>query len=246
MRPFAFLVGSCVLSAGAFAFHGFPAGNERDPGMRVPPPPVNSVVAGVLYRVGLSAETLASCGVTGPQVSGMIGAALALYDPVTLRSRSEAHALAAAEESRLAGIARSGLASPDDLAALATARTTLVQAKAALTSYLDAMRVAACAGVASAQGTQIQTSHANRAWDLAAPYLVKDRSQESWVALREALDTKRISEVHGYPFPSSSQSILASIEAEPEIALARSNLDANLFDVQTAWNLAADADSQPR
>lgn len=237
MRSFAVgLFALTVVFAGALAFAiGGGGGGPVDP----PPPPVNTAAAGVLYRVGLSAETLAASGVTAPQVSGLIAAALARYDPAALKSRDEARAHAAAEESRLSARARAGLASPEDLAALTAARASLAQAEAALTSYLDAMRTAACASLSPQQSTLIQASHANRSWDLPPQYLLKSRSEVSWVALREALDTKRISEKYGYEFPSSSQATLAAVDAESEIAAARTNLDANIFEVQTAWNLAA-------
>jgi hypothetical protein len=213
-------------------------GGGTDP---VAPPlqPVNSAAAGVLYRAGLSAETLTASGVTALQVGGMIAAALAQYDPLVLRSRDEARAHAAAEESRLSARARAGLATAEELAALTTARATLAEAEAALTAYIDAIRTAASASATPEQTALIRASHANRSWDLPAQYLVKARSQEGWVALREALDTKRISEVYGYEFPTSSRSSLAAVDAEPEIASAKSNLDANLFEVQTAWNVAA-------
>lgn len=237
MRPFAIGLSVLLASAGALAF-AIESGGGTDP-IDPPPPPVNSAAAGVLYRMGLSAETLAASGVTGPQVSGLIAAALALHDPAVLRSRDQAHAQARAEESRLSALARSGLARPADLDALATARAALSQAEAALTAYLDAMRTAACATVTAQQSSLIQASRANRSWDLPPQYLVKARSEASWVALREALDTKRISQVYGYEFPDSAQSALAAVDSESEIALAKSNLDANIAAVQTAWNTAA-------
>jgi len=237
MRALAIGLSIVLVSAGALAFAvGSGSGtNSTEP----PPPPVNSISAGALYRVGLSAETLASSGVVSPQVGPMITAALALYDPAVLRSRDEAHAHAAAEESRLSARARAGLATPEELAALVTAREALAQAEADLTSYLDAMRTEACASVSPQQGALIQASFVNRAWDLPPQYLVKARAQEGWVTLREVLDTKWLSAKYGYEFPPSSQEVLAAVDAEPEIAMAKANLDANLFDVQTAWNAVA-------
>src|SRR5262249_42233026 len=132
-----------------------------------------------------------------------------------------------------------GLASAEDLTSLVAARAALAQSEASLTSYLDAMRTAACSIVSSHQSSLIQASPTNRSLDLPPQYLVADRPQGNWVALREALDTKRISERYGYDFPDSSRNTLAAIDAEPEVATAKTNLDANLFDVQTAWNLAA-------
>lgn len=211
-------------------------GGGADP----PPPPVNTEFAGVLIRVGLSADTLAAAGVTSTQVSGLASAVRTQHNPVTLRGLDGAHTQAKATRDRLSRLVRSGLGTPADVSALAQAETDFTNAQNARQGYLDGLRAAGLATLASAQAAIVQTSTANRSWELPPQYLVKSRSQANWVALREALATKRISEQDaGEGFPLSAQTYLAAVDLEPEIAAAKVLLDTNIASVQTAWNAAA-------
>src|SRR6185503_5121568 len=86
---------------------------------------------------------------------------------------------------------------------------------------------------------RIQTNGA--AWHVPTQYLVKDRTEAQWVALRDLLAAKQIHERdETAAYPEASSSALAAIDAENEVATAKVNLDAGMVSVQTAWNAAAD------
>ena len=212
----------------------------KDSGSDPPPPPVNSVFAGVLLRVGLSADALAASGVSAQQASALVAALQAQYDPATLASRDQAFVEAKQSRDRLARKVRSGLGGEADVTALARAETALTSATSARDGYLGTLRAAALGTVSPTVSAALQRIRANSGWGLPTQYLVKDRTEADWVALRDALATKRISEQDDEEeFAASAQSRLAAVDAEAEIAAAKVALDTNIAAVQTAWNSAA-------
>ena len=103
---------------------------------------------------------------------------------------------------------------------------------------MDGLRAAGLAALDPDVRQTVETIHGNNSWRFPTQYLVKDRSQEDWVALRDALAAKRISENYDEPFAQSAQDHLAGVDAEAEIATAKVNLDTYMAAVQTAWNAA--------
>lgn len=204
-----------------------------------PPPQVNSQLAGVLLRTGLSAETLCAAGITSVQVPALIGAFEGQYNAVTLAGLDQAYVQAKGTRDELVRKVRSGLGTSSDVTALAQAETDFTSAKNAREGYVNGLRGTALATVSAAQAAIVQTIQANNSWGFPAQYLVKNRSEANWVALRDALDTKRIASQYGEPYPLEAQTFLAGVDAEPEIAAAKVLLDTNLASVQTAWNSAA-------
>ncbi len=237
MRAFAAVFSLVLVSAGALAF-GFAGGGGADP--LEPPPPVSTEFAGVLLRVGLGADTLAAAGISGEQVTALVAAVHQGYSAETLASRDQAFIAAKQTHDRLRRTVTSGKGSPQDVAALRTAETTLASATAQRESYLTGLRTAGLATVSQGQRTLVTRIQANGSWRFPTPYLVKDRTEAQWVELRDLLAAR---EIHAreatIPFPAEAQSRLAAIDAESEIATAKVSLDGGMAAVQTAWNSAA-------
>ena len=208
--------------------------NEPDP----PPPPANTEMASVMMRAGLDAPALAAAGLTANEVTTLVAAAVAQFNtnPSTLAGLDLAYAQARTSVDSLRRLVRSGQGSAEDVTALATAKQTLLSATNARTSYLDGLRSTGLAGVSASASATVDRILANGIWDLPTQYLVKDRTQAQWVDLREALSVEAIAAKYGEPFPQVTQSYLAGVNAESEIATAKVNLDTNLAAVQTAWN----------
>jgi hypothetical protein len=102
------------------------------------------------------------------------------------------------------------------------------------------MRGAALATVSPEQAASVRRAIANGTWGFSAQYLVKDRTEREWVALRDALATQRISEQDEEEvFADSARQALAAVDAEAEIAIAKTNLDTRIAEVEIAWDLAA-------
>jgi hypothetical protein len=227
-----------LLTASALALRGAIGGGGDAP--LDPPPPVNTEFAGVLLRSGLGADTLAAAGVTSEQVAGLAGAVRTGYSAATLQSRDEAFIAAKQDHDRLRRLVQSGKGTAQDLVALRAAEVTLASATAARDTYLATLRSAGLATLSAGQAALITRIDANRSWSLPTQYLVKDRSEADWVALRAALAAKRISEQDPEEeCAQSARDALAAADAVSEVATAKVNLDTHLAGVQTAWNLAA-------
>ena len=94
--------------------------------------------------------------------------------------------------------------------------------------------------MSSNAATLVANVNTNRAWFQPTQYLVKNRTQEEWVLVRDLVAAKRIAET--YPdaeFPAEGQSALAALDAETEVATAKVSLDTRMAAIQTAWNTAA-------
>ena len=240
MRAVPIVLSLVLASAGALAFAFGGGGGGTDP-VDPPPPPVNTAFAGVLVRVGLGADVLAASGIIQGQVSSLVAALEGQYNPATLASLDDAFIQAKQDHDRLRRKVTSGLGTQQDVAALRSAETALGNATSARDSRLAALRDAALATVAADKATLVRRIQTNRAaWSLPVQYSVKDRTEAQWVALRDAVDMKRASERDAEELLAEEhQSLLASVDAESEIAAAKVALDTNLASVQTAWNIAA-------
>jgi hypothetical protein len=157
-----------------------------------------------------------------------------------LQGRDEAYISARQTHDRLQRVVQSGKGTSADVAALRTAETALTSATNGRENYLADLRRLALATVSPEQAALVTRIQTSRAWGLPTQYLVKDRSEAEWVALRSALATKRISEQdEEEEFAQSARDALAAADAASEVATAKVNLDAGLAAVQTAWNTAA-------
>jgi hypothetical protein len=228
-----------LCTASAFALKGAMGGGGGDAPLD-PPPPVNTVFAGVLLRIGLPADTIACAGIGSAQVSSMIGAAQALYSQAQLATLDQNFVDAKSTRDRLVRKVRSGLATEAEKASLAQAEANFATADATRKSYLDGLQNAALATVSADQAAAVRRIIANRSWGLPTEFCCKDRSEASWVELRSALSTERIAAADPEEtFPESAQTYLSQVRGETEISSAKVTLDTNLGAVQTAWNAAA-------
>jgi len=237
MRAFVAVFSVALVSAGALAF-ALGGGGGTDP--LDPPPPVNTEFAGILLRAGLGAETLAAAGISGEQVPGIVAAVRNALDPATLRARDETYISARQNHDRLLRLVQSGKGTPEDVAARSTASATLTAATNARDGYLTSARLAGLATVTSEQTARVAKIIANQKWSLPTQYLVKDHTEAEWVALRDALSAKRISEQdEDEPLAQSAADYLAAADAVSEVATAKVSLESAIAAVQTAWNAAA-------
>ncbi len=240
MRTFSALLSVLLVSAGAAAFAiGAGEGGGSDPA-DPPPPPANTESAGVLLRLGLGADALAAAGITAQQVPALVAAVEGGYSAPAMQNRDDAYISARQTHDRLRRLVQSGKGTEADVRALRAAETALTNATNARQNYLADLRRAALATVSAGQAALVERVQANRTWGLSAQYLVKDRPEAEWVALRAALATKRISEEDPQEeFSQSARDDLAVADAVSEVATAKVNLDSNIAAVQTAWNAAA-------
>jgi len=241
MRAFATAVSLVVVSLGAvaFAFGGGGGGGGTEP--EPPPPPVNSEFAGVLLRAGLGADALAAAGVTGEEIAALVASVESAYSAPTLASLDEAFMAAKRAHDTLRRKVQSGKGSAQEVRDLRAAEVSLAQATASRDDYLTNLRAMARGRLTAEKAAQLERVHANQGWHLPVRYLVKDRAEADWVALRDALAAKEIAERDPEePFADSAQAVLARIDAEAEVAAAKVAHETRIAAVQTAWNTAAE------
>jgi hypothetical protein len=228
-----------ALSLGLFARTAWPDTEDNDGAVEPPPPPANTAIAGMMMRVGLGADSLCGAGVRASDVGSIMAAARTQHDlnPI-LDSLDLSFAQAKTDTDRLRRSVRSGRGRGEDVATLAQRKAGLENATAARQACIDGLRSAGLASLDAGARLTVETIYENSSWHFPTQYLVKDRPEAGWVALRDALAAKRISENYDEPFAQSAQDRLSAVDAEAQIATAKVNLDTYLAAVQTAWNAA--------
>lgn len=211
----------------------------------LPPPATSSETAALLARLGLAPERLAAAGVTAAQTTALVG---------HLRSHLASHidALRAADATYssdrvlidlLQRSVRAGTASPQDRQTLDAAVTRLAATAATRQQELDAAYTAATDGLAPSTLSALARAFANTAWELPGQdsslhYAFADRSEQDWVALRDALSAQRIAARYGSQPDQPTADLIAAAASDPAAATAAANLAVSLAEVTAAWSAA--------
>lgn len=193
-----------------------------------------------MIRAGLDADALAAVGVSANGVVNVLQPAADAINnaPSALSTADAAFAAARVESDRLQRLIQSGRGSSEDVTSYQTQSAVLATATSQRQSVLDGYFTAAIAGLSSDQRTQITRLRANRSWNLPLEFLVVNREQAEWVAVRDALANERISAKLGESPDESAQASLTTWRAVSAVSTAKSNLDANRATVRAAWNTA--------
>jgi hypothetical protein len=195
-----------------------------------------------LYRVGLEADCLAVAGASADDTTAVVGAVKTWLAKNSTAISDADTRLMNAINSRdpLIRKVQSELGSKDDVTALVASVAEFGAATANQTTVLGSLFAAGTAGLSPNVAAILSTTRVNQtAWDLPLPYCLKDRSQEDWVALRDALDNERVSAKENESPDPDMQAYLSNVRADPVIATAQTNLNTNLGAIQTAWDAAA-------
>ena len=199
-----------------------------------------------LIRVGLDADSLAAAGVSGPETTEVVAdvAAWLGSNPTSLSTADANYAAARSAESALKQTVKSGLASAEEVTSLSTAKSTMATATQARVTVLDAIFDAGTADLSAGQKATLEAIEENRSWKLPTHYLVHEWTQQEWVDLRDALAGEKISEAWGETPDPASQQLIASCDAEQDVAAAAVACSTNLSAVQSAWDAAIAAVEQ--
>jgi len=197
-------------------------------------------LAPTLLRIGLAPEALAASGASAASTTGAaadLDAWLAEH-PGEIAAADESWATANQSAETIKRKVKSGQATPAEVASLPGLDATRDAAAAARDGLLSAAFDAATASLAAAQKSALATIHANATWSLAMHFLVVDRSQEDWVALRNALDEKRIAQKYGESLSPGSLAVISSALGSSAVATAKVDVDTNLAAIEAAWDAA--------
>jgi hypothetical protein len=212
------------------------------PGEKKKPPTLDANLVTALYRAGLQPENLAAAGVSAESTTTLVGNVKTwlAQNASTLTSADSRLVSAVPAKEVLWRKVQSGLGSHDDVTALDAAVTEYNAALAGQASTVSAMFEAGAASLSSETKAALVLERTSQlAWGLPLQYLVKDRSEADWVALRDALDNERVSLKLGEDPDPTAQALLATVRADPAIAAAKTNLDTKLGAVTAAWEAAA-------
>ncbi len=200
--------------------------------------PTPTEVAAALARAGISPETLAVVAASDQQVSQLASRAVAHLDAsefATLEQADESCRALEARRSELARRVQGGKGTAQDVADLRAAEADLARATAGRQGLVDDLRLAACPGLSQDQAAGLARIRVNAGWDLPVQYKVIERSPPDWVALRDALANLRVNPRHGEEVDPACQALVARCDADPEVAAAKSSLDARLAHVTAAF-----------
>ena len=193
-----------------------------------------------LLSAGLSPRALAAAGVSQSSILATLQAAADQMNaaPIALDNAEETRATARNAADALARKIQSGKASQEEIASYPAAAIALAAAEAACQSVLDNYFSSAISNLPVGQRTALTNIRANRAWGLAEEYLVVNRSEAEWIALRDALANERIAVDLPETLSPSAQALLSTVRATPAVAASLTASQTNLPAISTAWNTA--------
>jgi hypothetical protein len=200
----------------------------------------NTNLRATLLRSGLGAEALAASGVSAQETSAVVAAfASAMASkPGALEQADSAYADARVNKETLEIKVSSGIGTPQDVAALASAKATLVSAETARQDLLAEFFEDGVASLSAAKVATLTMLRTNDEWVLPVEFRVKERNQAEWVAIRDALNNERIAPQYGDPPDQAQQAALTTWRSDAPVAAAKAALTTNLASVQSAWDAA--------
>jgi hypothetical protein len=194
----------------------------------------------MLLRLGLGPDRLAAVGVDGSgaetvvnDLAGELGSNLA-----AIRLAQTNYAVARSNHNSLQDAVRAGDTSNETLTALQTAESELASTRAALDQHLDGLYTAATDSLTSLQRSDLETIRANASHRGPVAFKVVERSESSWVDIRDALASERYANETGEPVPDGAAAFLSSIRSESDVASAQASYDLRYAEVAAACDSA--------
>jgi hypothetical protein len=190
-----------------------------------------------LLRAGLDSSALAAAGLTAQETTALVDAFASAVAgaPSALADADAQYASARTSSDALSRKVASGLASQEEVTALAQAKTALEAAKTARVQVLDGWFNDATEGLSPAKRTTLANLRANHGRVPAIELLVKERSDAEWHAIHKALNNERIAAKIGDEPNQAQQAALAAWRSDSACATAKSNSDSNGAAVKSAW-----------
>ncbi len=194
-----------------------------------------------LLRAGLTPRALAAAGLSMGSVLPTLQAAADQMNlaPTALDSADSSYRSARTAADALAVKIQGGKASQEEIASYPAAKTALESAEAARMSVLDGYFSAATAGLTANQRSALTTIRANRALGFPEEYLVVNKTEAEWLALRDALSNERQAAELPDMVNAAATQLLTTFRADPAVAFAATSAQTGLPLVTNAWNIAA-------
>ena len=205
--------------------------------------PTPGELATALIRVGLDAGALTAAGASSSNVDLVIGAGLdhLTTEAALLLQVDTEFAQSRRQCAQLKRLIQSGGAAEDQISTYSAAQAQLALARGARQELLGNLFDDATAGLNENQRNTLAAIRSNRHWDLPLEFLVVDRAESEWVALRDCLANERIAARLDDEEPDPvAQAVLGQLRSHPAVLVARGNLDGNLAVLTVVWQGAVD------
>ncbi len=191
----------------------------------------------MLRRAGLDPRALAAAGLSSQAATSVVQAAAAhvAQHGGDLTAADTAFLTAKPAADRLERKVQSGTATQEEIAAYPNQRAAANTAAAQRTAALDALFSAATANLTAPARATLGKIRANQGWQLPIEYLVADRTQAQWVALRDALAGERYCAEYHETLDAGVQTLLAGVRADGAVATATTGLATNSDSIGSAW-----------
>jgi len=194
----------------------------------------------MLHRLGLEPDRLAAVGIDGGGAETVVNdlAGELSTNLAEIQLAQTTYAMARSNRDALQDAVREGDNSDETLTALQAAETELADARTTLDQHLDGLFDAATDSLTSLQRGDLQTIHANTPHRGPVAFKVVERSESSWLDIREALAAERYADETGEPMPDGAAAFLASIRGESNVASAQASYDLRHDEVAAACDSA--------
>jgi hypothetical protein len=202
-------------------------------------PPTNVELADALLSSGLGAPALTAAGLSGPQITTLVGRARTHLEAHIQELRDAEEQIIAAQTTydSLRRRIESGFGSQGDVANFVAATAALNEARASRQTVLNALIASSVAGLPFEVAATLATLRTNSGWELPTQYGVVNHGETDWIALRDAIANDTISARRGEDPDPDAHAYLLQAQADPTVAAATANLQ-NLAPLNLAWNQA--------
>ena len=210
------------------------------PTQQHPPGPFAVELQDAMLLAGFDVKALTAVGVSANLLPSFIAAFRDTYasQAATLDQADAAFSTARVTSDALRRTIESGKGTQEDVTAYQVQVHVMDTVKAARDAALAAARAPAEALLSQTQRGQLARIRTNRTWELPMEFLLVDRTEVQWVALRGALANEKIAPRYGEETAPAHASVLSSARSNSDVALAKSRLDTNLAAMQSAINAA--------
>lgn len=194
----------------------------------------------MLHRLGLGPDRLAAVGLDGSRAQTVVNdlAAELAANLAEIQLAQTTHAMARSNRDALQNAVREGDHSDETRSALQAAEDEFVSTSSALDQHLDGLFTAATESLTALQRDELQTIHENASHRGSVAFKVVERSQSSWLNIREALVAERYANETGEPIPDGAAALLASVRSEADVASAQASYDLRYDEVAAACDSA--------
>jgi hypothetical protein len=197
-------------------------------------------VEGAMLLAGLDAKALTAVGLSQQSIAAFVDdfrSSYTIQAPALVQAEARMAAARVASDALRRKI-QSGKASEEDVTAYQAQLQELTSATTARETTLAACCATAEGSLSSTQREQLARIRANQHWQLPTEFLLVDRTEAQWVALRDALANEKIAPRYGDEVSPQHASVLGAARSQQDVALAKSRLDTSLVAVQSTLHTA--------